>query len=67
MLLNNKNMLLGKDGQSNALNDVIPNAGSPMQTSNPVMSRTDSDLLMKVCFFFPSNFGMILVVHHFTV
>ncbi|THU64949.1 hypothetical protein C4D60_Mb01t31900 [Musa balbisiana] len=47
MLLNNKNMLLGKDGQSNALNDVIPNAGSPMQTSNPVMSRTDSDLLMK--------------------
>ncbi|URD72015.1 Transcriptional corepressor LEUNIG [Musa troglodytarum] len=47
MLLNNRNMVLGKDGQSNALNDVIPNAGSPMQTSNPVMSRTDSDLLMK--------------------
>ncbi|RRT47772.1 hypothetical protein B296_00036653 [Ensete ventricosum] len=47
MLLNNRNMVLGKDGQSNALNDVIPNVGSPMQTSNPVMSRTDSDLLMK--------------------
>ncbi|WOK95788.1 transcriptional corepressor LEUNIG-like isoform X2 [Canna indica] len=47
MLLNNRNMVLGKDGQSNALNDVIPNVGSPMQTPSPLIPRSDSDLLMK--------------------
>ncbi|XP_065010323.1 transcriptional corepressor LEUNIG-like isoform X1 [Musa acuminata AAA Group] len=47
MLLHNRNMVLGKDGQSNALNDVIPNVGSSMQTPSPLMSRTDSDLLIK--------------------
>lgn len=59
MLLNNRNMVLGKDGQTNSLNDAIPNVGSPMQTPSPLMSRADSDLLMKVdCFNLP--FGMIL-------
>ncbi|XP_064948072.1 transcriptional corepressor LEUNIG isoform X5 [Musa acuminata AAA Group] len=47
MLLNNRNMVLGKDGQTNSLNDAIPNVGSPMQTPSPLMSRADSDLLMK--------------------
>ncbi|CAL9189844.1 unnamed protein product [Musa hybrid cultivar] len=47
MLLNNRNMVLGKDGQTNSLNDAIPNMGSPMQTPSPLMSRADSDLLMK--------------------
>ncbi|KAG6489942.1 hypothetical protein ZIOFF_051224 [Zingiber officinale] len=47
MLLNNRNIVLGKDGQSNVLNDVIPNVGSPMQSPSPLMPRTDSDLLMK--------------------
>ncbi|CAL9071745.1 unnamed protein product [Musa textilis] len=47
MLLNNRNMVLGKDGQTNSLNDVIPNMGSPMQTPSALMSRADSDLLMK--------------------
>ncbi|KAJ8497715.1 hypothetical protein OPV22_008267 [Ensete ventricosum] len=47
MLLNNRNMVLAKDGQTNSLNDVIPNMGSPMQTPSPLMSRADSDLLMK--------------------
>ncbi|KAG6504184.1 hypothetical protein ZIOFF_036515 [Zingiber officinale] len=47
MLLNSRNMVPGKDGQSNVLNDVIPNVGSPMQSPSPLMPRTDSDLLMK--------------------
>ncbi|XP_074575000.1 transcriptional corepressor LEUNIG-like isoform X2 [Curcuma longa] len=47
VLLNSRNIVLGKDGQSNVLNDVIPNVGSPMQSPSPLMPRTDSDLLMK--------------------
>ena len=48
MLLNNRNMLLGKDGRSNNVGDVIPNVGSPMQTPCPVMPRADTDMLIKV-------------------
>ncbi|KAG1346226.1 putative Transcriptional corepressor LEUNIG [Cocos nucifera] len=47
MLLNNRNMLLGKDGQSNNVGDVIPNVGSPMQTPCSVMPRADTDMLIK--------------------
>nr|XP_010925121.1 transcriptional corepressor LEUNIG isoform X2 [Elaeis guineensis] len=47
MLLNNRNMLLGKDGRSNNVGDVIPNVGSPMQTPCPVMPRADTDMLIK--------------------
>ncbi|KAF6167949.1 hypothetical protein GIB67_020519 [Kingdonia uniflora] len=43
VLLNNRNMGLGKDSQSNSVGDVIPNVGSPM----PGLPRGDTDMLMK--------------------
>ncbi|KAG1335520.1 transcriptional corepressor LEUNIG [Cocos nucifera] len=47
MFLNNRNLVLGKDGQSNSSGDVIPNIGSPMQTGCPVLPRADTDMLIK--------------------
>lgn len=44
--MNNRNMVLGKDGQANSVGDVISNVGSPMQSAG--MPRTDTDMLMKV-------------------
>ncbi|KAG6770686.1 hypothetical protein POTOM_026375 [Populus tomentosa] len=48
MLLNNRNMSIGKDGLTNSVGDVIPNVGSPLQTGGPLLSRGDPDMLMKV-------------------
>jgi hypothetical protein len=45
MLLNNRNMVIGQDGQTNS-GDIIPNIGSPSQSGG---SRTDIDMLIKVC------------------
>ncbi|XP_043699670.1 transcriptional corepressor LEUNIG isoform X6 [Telopea speciosissima] len=48
MLLNNRNIPLGKDGHSNSANEVVPNVGSPMQTACPVLSRGgDTEMIMK--------------------
>ncbi|KAF8389031.1 hypothetical protein HHK36_025716 [Tetracentron sinense] len=47
MLLNNRNMGLGKDSQSNSIGDVVPNVGSPMQAAGPVLARGDVDMLIK--------------------
>ena len=47
-LLNNRSIILGKDGQSNSVGDVIPNVGSPVQSSCTVMPRTDTEMLIKV-------------------
>ncbi|XP_064972663.1 transcriptional corepressor LEUNIG isoform X2 [Musa acuminata AAA Group] len=47
MLLNNRNLVLGKDGQANSVGDVIPNVGSPLQSACPVLPRADTDMLMK--------------------
>lgn len=49
MFLNNRNLALGKDGQSNSAGDVIPNIGSPMQTACSGLPRADTDMLIKVC------------------
>lgn len=46
MLLNNRNMAMGQDGQTNSGGDIIPNIGSPSQSGG---SRTDIDMLIKVC------------------
>lgn len=51
MFLNNRNLVLGKDGQANLVGDIIQNVGSPMQTAGPVLNRTDTDLLIKVVIF----------------
>ncbi|VAH77420.1 unnamed protein product [Triticum turgidum subsp. durum] len=44
MLLNNRNMAMGQDGQTNSGGDIIPNIGSPSQSGG---SRTDIDMLIK--------------------
>jgi hypothetical protein len=46
MLLNNRNVVLGQDGQTNSGGDIIPNIGSPGQSGG---SRNDIDILIKVC------------------
>lgn len=45
MLLNNQNTSIGKDGQSNSVDD-----GSTVQASLPVLSIADIETLMKVSF-----------------
>ncbi|KAJ6986398.1 magnesium transporter NIPA3 isoform X4 [Populus alba x Populus x berolinensis] len=45
MLLNNRNMSIGKDGLTNSVGDVIPNGGSPLQTGGPLLSRGETDML----------------------
>lgn len=49
MLLNNRNMVLGKDGLSNSVGDVVSNVGSPLQAGCNVLPR-DPDVLIKVSF-----------------
>ncbi|KAJ0031458.1 hypothetical protein Pint_12735 [Pistacia integerrima] len=48
MILNNRNMGLGKEGLSNSVGDVVPNVGSPLQTGGPLLPRGDTDMLMKL-------------------
>ncbi|PWA55130.1 LisH dimerization motif-containing protein [Artemisia annua] len=43
MLLNNRNISMGKDGLSNSVSDVVPNLGSSM----PALPRGDPDMLLK--------------------
>ncbi|KNA14920.1 hypothetical protein SOVF_102960 isoform A [Spinacia oleracea] len=47
MILNNRNVSLGKDGQLSTVGEVVPNVGSPAQVGCPVLPRGDSDMLMK--------------------
>ncbi|KAJ6382920.1 hypothetical protein OIU77_031362, partial [Salix suchowensis] len=48
MVLNNRNMSIGKDGLTNSVGDVIPNVGSPLQTGGSLLSRGEADILLKV-------------------
>jgi hypothetical protein len=52
MLLNNRNMGLGKDALTNSVGDVVPNVGSPLQAGAPLLTRGDTDMLLKVLLFF---------------
>ena len=47
MFFSNRNMGPGKDGLTNSVGDVVPNAGSPLQTAGPLLHR-DTDMMMKV-------------------
>ncbi|KAJ6434988.1 hypothetical protein OIU84_000265 [Salix udensis] len=47
MFFSNRNMGPGKDGLTNSVGDVVPNAGSPLQTAGPLLQR-DTELLMKL-------------------
>ncbi|KAH7572338.1 hypothetical protein JRO89_XS04G0240000 [Xanthoceras sorbifolium] len=48
MLLNNRNMSLGKDGALNSVGDVVSGVGSAMQVSCPTLTRGDADMLIKL-------------------
>ena len=45
MMFNNRNVDLGRDGQTTSGGDIIPNIGSPSQSGG------DIDMLIKVCLF----------------
>lgn len=47
-LLLNRNIGIGKDGQSNSVGEVVPNVGSPMQAACPVLPRGADAELLKV-------------------
>ncbi|MBA0633194.1 hypothetical protein Godav_001818 [Gossypium davidsonii] len=49
LLNNNRTMGLGKDGLSNSVGDVVPNV-SPLQAGSPLMTRGDTDMLMRLKF-----------------
>lgn len=54
MLLNNRNIGLGKESPVNTVGDVVSNVGSAIQASCPVLARGDADMLMKVSSLFCS-------------
>uniref|UniRef100_A0A0R0JUX7 LisH domain-containing protein n=1 Tax=Glycine max TaxID=3847 RepID=A0A0R0JUX7_SOYBN len=47
MLVNDQNMALLKDGQSNSVGDLIPNNRSPAQVCSSVLPHPDSDMYLK--------------------
>nr|QEX51155.1 transcriptional corepressor LEUNIG-like isoform X1 [Cymbidium ensifolium] len=47
MLLNNRNITLGREAQPNTAGDVITNVGSAVPTGCPVIPRADTDMLIK--------------------
>eukprot|EP00268_Persea_americana_P050405 TRINITY_DN547_c0_g1_i5.p1 TRINITY_DN547_c0_g1~~TRINITY_DN547_c0_g1_i5.p1 ORF type:complete len:1206 (+),score=292.55 TRINITY_DN547_c0_g1_i5:267-3884(+) len=47
MILNNRNVVIGKDALSSAVGDVVQNIGSPMQAASPVMPHGSADILFK--------------------
>ncbi|KAH7524731.1 hypothetical protein FEM48_Zijuj06G0150600 [Ziziphus jujuba var. spinosa] len=49
MLLNNRNMGIGKDSLSNSVGDVVPNVGSPIQAGGPHLHRdTETQIKLKM-------------------
>ncbi|KAL5975636.1 hypothetical protein ACLOJK_019962, partial [Asimina triloba] len=48
MFLNNRNMVLNKDGQSTHVGDVVPNVGSSLQSASPVLPRGDTEMLKEI-------------------
>lgn len=60
MLLNNRSSFLGKDVQTNSIGDIIPNVGSPLQTSCQVLPCADKEMLIKVYF----SYLYSSILHH---
>uniref|UniRef100_A0A2P2MDX1 Uncharacterized protein MANES_11G082800 n=1 Tax=Rhizophora mucronata TaxID=61149 RepID=A0A2P2MDX1_RHIMU len=48
MLLNNRNIGLGKDGLANSVGDVATNIGSPLQPGGPLLPHGDTEMLIKL-------------------
>ncbi|KAL0924283.1 hypothetical protein M5K25_005099 [Dendrobium thyrsiflorum] len=47
MLLNNRNIIPGREAQPNTVGDFIANVGSAVPTGCPVIPRADADMLIK--------------------
>ena len=63
MLVNDQNMALLKDGQSNSVGDLIPNNRSPAQVCSSVLPHPDSDMYLKVS---PRQFHLWLIWINFS-
>lgn len=50
MLLSSRNIVPGRDGQSNAYTEVIPSVGPSLQNMCSPVQRMETDMLMKVNF-----------------
>lgn len=50
MLLSSRNIVPGRDGQSNAYTEVIPSVGPSLQNMCSPVQRMETDMLMKVSF-----------------
>nr|GMD89905.1 transcriptional corepressor LEUNIG isoform X1 [Ipomoea batatas] len=61
MLLNNRNMTLGKDGLSNPVGDVVQTMESPLRAGCSVMPQSDTDMIIKVPF---SSFSLFVFFCH---
>ncbi|KAF2304550.1 hypothetical protein GH714_033264 [Hevea brasiliensis] len=48
MLWNNRNIVPGKDGLTNPIGEMVPNVGSPLQAGASLLSRGDTDTLIKL-------------------
>lgn len=62
LLLNNRNMALGKDGLTNSVGDVVPNVGSPLPAGGPLLARGDTDMLLKVLLFLSITLPSAVIV-----
>lgn len=50
MLFSSRNLVSGRDGQSNAFTEIVPSVGQSLQNMCLPMQRTETDMLMKVGF-----------------
>ena len=50
MLFSSRNLVPGRDGQSNAFTEIVPSVGQSLQNMCLPMQRTETDMLMKVGF-----------------
>lgn len=50
MFCSSRNLVPGRDGQSNAFTEIVPSIGQSLQNLCLPTQRTDTDMLMKVFF-----------------
>jgi hypothetical protein len=62
MLFSSRNLVPGRDGQSNAFAEIIPSVGQSLQNFCLPTQRTETDMLMKVVFFLSCIYASIIVV-----
>ena len=50
MLFSSRNLVPGRDGQSNAFTEIVPSVGQSLQNMCLATQRAETDMLMKVGF-----------------